>query len=88
LPPAAKPSRLPPSLVAGELSSLRLQADRLGLEKPDERSTSAGHRHRRAEATNKPAVETSGEPALSSAANTDRLRPAALRTIDEGDPYR
>jgi hypothetical protein len=83
-----RPSSLPPSLVADELSTLRLHAERLGVEKNEGRSPGAGHRHRRAGEVDKPAVETSGGPAPSVAPPADNLRPAALRAIDEGNPYK
>ncbi|HMF43597.1 MAG TPA: serine/threonine-protein kinase [Polyangia bacterium] len=85
---SGRPSPLPPSLVADELSTLRLQAERLEGEKADERPATPGRHHRRAEGTNRPPVETSGAPAPSPSATTENLRPAALRTIDEGDPYK
>jgi serine/threonine-protein kinase len=88
---AARPTPPPPSLVAGEMSALRLHAEQISLgrddsrtgvfERGDDRKASAGRR-RRHDGPGRSEGDTSDAPA------GDNLRPSGLRAIDEGDPYK
>jgi serine/threonine-protein kinase len=94
---AAKPSTPPPSLVAGEMSALRLHAEQLSLGQSQaqaqgqgiDQKASAGH-HRRLDRSSKQtaAVRVDAPPAPAPAPAAESLRPASQRAIDEGDPYK
>jgi hypothetical protein len=75
------------------MSTLRLHAEHLGqlaIDSPGERNelkTSAVRRRRSDGADKRTAAARGDAPAPREAAG-ESLRPAALRAIDEGDPYK